>query len=167
MTLMGIIMIAGCAPVISKGVLQQVDSTIRFDSVFQDPEAYQNKSVLWGGVIITTKNLKEGTLLEILQKPLTYGKAPVTGDESGGRFLALYNGYLDAALYTKGREVTLAGTITGRRVQRLDEIDYHYPYLIIKEIHLWEKRSRETQTPPPFFYPFPYRYHYWPYYPYF
>ena len=166
-TLMGFIVIAGCAPVISKSVLQQVDRTIAFDTVFQDPDALKGKSVLLGGVIVSVKNLQEGTLIEVLQKPLDYFKAPLDGDESGGRFLARYDGYLDAAVYSKGRKVTLAGTIMGRRLQRLDEIDYAYPLLLVTEIHLWKETNTEAGASSPFLYPYPYRYHFWRGYPYF
>lgn len=167
MAFMGTILIVGCGPVISKNVLQQIDSTIVFDAVFQDPEAFKDKSVLWGGVIISIKNLKEGTLIEVLQKPLDYFKAPKDGDASGGRFLALYDGYLDAAVYSKGRKITLAGTIIGRRIQRLDEIDYAYPHLLITEIHLWQEINKEVGSSSPLFYPYPYRYYFWHHYPYF
>jgi len=87
---------AGCAPVISKGLRAQVDKEIRFEEVIQNPEAYQGKVVVWGGVIIAAKNLKEGTLIEVLQKPTDIGRRPKDIDHSEGRFLALYDGYLPA-----------------------------------------------------------------------
>ena len=37
-------------------------------------------------------------------------------DKSKGRFLALYKGFLDVAVYRWGREVTIGGKITGKRV---------------------------------------------------
>ncbi|MBW2023760.1 MAG: Slp family lipoprotein [Deltaproteobacteria bacterium] len=37
-------------------------------------------------------------------------------DKSKGRFLALYKGFLDVAIYRRGREVTIGGKIIGKRV---------------------------------------------------
>lgn len=155
---LGLAVMSGCAPVISRGILQQVDPTVTFQRVMKNPDAYQGKIVVWGGVIMSASNLKEGTLIEVLQKPLGFRKRPTEGDESDGRFLALYHGYLDTAIFAKGREVTVAGTILGERTKRLGEIDYHYPLMAIREIHLW-KRYDEPQ--PPYYYPYPYPYGYW------
>jgi len=59
-------------------------------------------------VIIGAKNLKEGTLIEMVRKPADIERRPKDCDESDGRFLALYEGYLDVAIYNRGREVTVA-----------------------------------------------------------
>jgi outer membrane lipoprotein len=62
--------------------------------------------------------------------------------------LALYQGgYLDSEIYAKGRRVTIAGTVQGEKVQMLGEIEYHYPYLIVKEIHLWVERKGVQYEP--------------------
>jgi outer membrane lipoprotein len=153
---------SGCAPVISKGLRAQVDKEIRFEEVIQDPDAYQGKIVLWAGVIIGAKNRKEGTLIEVLEKPTDMVGRPKDVDRSRGRFLALYDGYLEVAIYAQGREVTVAGEITGKRVLPLDEIEYTYPVISVKEIHLWSPKSEDR------FYPYPYwHYHpWWWYYPY-
>ncbi len=160
-----LIFLSACAPVISRDLLQQVDTTIAFKSVFEKPEIYRNKMVLWGGVIVSTRNLKEGTLLEILYKPLGFGNEPEEGDNSEGRFLAISDEYLDSAVYSKDRKVTLAGVVKGRRVQSLDEIEYAYPLIAIKEIYLWPKRSKVDYGPfyyDPYYYdPFPFGYHRW------
>lgn len=142
--LLVIVSVAGCAPVISKNLLQQVDTNVTFESVLENPESYKQKIVVWGGEIISTQNRQEGTVIEVLQKPLQYGHQPTSGDASGGRFLALYDGYLDSAVYSNGREVTVAGMVTGRRTQRLDEIDYVYPLITVKELHLWAELSKEA-----------------------
>jgi outer membrane lipoprotein len=155
--LIAFVFISGCAPVISREISQQIDTSIDFRSVFEKPDNYRNEMVLWGGVIVSTRNLKEGTLIEILQKPLGYGNEPAEGDYSEGRFLALSDGYLDTAVYAKDREVTVAGIVKGQRMQQLDEIQYAYPLLAIKELHLWAERT-EVRPEPYIFYPFPYRY---------
>jgi outer membrane lipoprotein len=52
--------------------------------------------------------------------------------------------------------VTVAGEIKGKRVLPLDEIDYTYPVISVKEIHLWSPKRKDQ------FYPYPY-WHYWHY----
>jgi outer membrane lipoprotein len=146
--------IAGCAQVISKQLREQVAKDLTLSVVLKDPEAYKGETVLWSGVIISSVNLKEGTIIEVLQKPADTRGKPKDVDESEGRFLALYPGYLDVAIYNGGRKVTVAGEVHGKKIQRLGEIDYTYPLISAKEIHLWpvEKEDRV-------YYPCPY----WPY----
>ena len=130
--------LSGCAHVISKGLREKVAPGITFKEVKEDPDAYQGKIVLWGGVIVKSENLKEGTLLEIRQVSLNRWGVLRDRDISEGRFLALYPHFLDSAIYGEGREVTVAGKIQGKEVRLLGEIEYTYPLLLVKEIHLWE-----------------------------
>lgn len=161
-TLALFLFVSGCAPVISKELRSQVARDLTFKEIFNNPEAYKGKVVLLGGVIIGVKNLKEGTLIEVLHKPTDIQGRPKDVDESLGRFLALYDGYLDVAIYAQGREVTLAGEIKGKRVLPLDEIEYTYPVISVKEIHLWPPKRKER-----YYYSYPYwHYPWWWYYPY-
>jgi outer membrane lipoprotein len=155
----------GCAPVISKELREQVDSKISYAVVNQNPSGSLGQMVIWGGVIIGAKNREDGTLLEILQKPCDFEGRPEETDASEGRFLALYDGYLDAAIYTEGREVTIAGRIKGERTLPLGEIEYVYPLISAEEIYLWKEKSKEMHYyyPPPYpaYYPRWYDYPYW------
>jgi len=151
----------GCAPVISKQLREQIAKELTLSEVLKDPQAYKGKIVLWSGVIITSVNLKEGTMIEVLQKPADIQGRPKDVDESEGRFLALYPGYLDVAIYNGGRRVTVAGELKGKKIQRLGEIEYTYPLISAREIHLWpvEKKDRV-------YYPCPYWHYPWWYHPY-
>jgi outer membrane lipoprotein len=133
-------LLSGCVNVVSRGVLKEVDKDITFSALLRSPTAYKGKVVLLGGVIVSTINKPEGTLLEVYETRLYRGE-PVHTDTSEGRFLALYKGYLDSEIYKAGRKVTLAGTVEGEKIQQLGEVAYHYPYLIIKEIRLWPKEK--------------------------
>ena len=154
----------GCAPVISKGLRDQAAKGPTFAEALQNPEAHLDKVVIWGGVIIQSENRKEGTLILVLQKPTDYTGQPWDTDRSGGRFMALYRGFLDGELFSKGRELTVAGTLIGKRVMPLGEISYTYPLVEVKEIHLWQER-REEYLPPPYWYYPPYGPWWW-YHPY-
>ncbi len=151
----------GCAPPISKQLREQISEELTLKVVLKNPDAYKGKTILWSGVIVSSVNLKEGTIIEVLQKPADMQGKPKDVDESEGRFLALYSGYLDVAIYTQERKVTVAGQVQGKKIQPLGEIDYTYPLISAKEIHLWpvEKEQRV-------YYPYPYRHYPWWYGPY-
>ena len=156
--------ITSCAPVISKQLRKQVAKELTLSEVLKAPEAFKGKIVLWSGVIISSVNLKEGTMIEVLQKPTDMQRKPKDVDESDGRFLALYPGYLDVAIYNGGRKVTVAGEIQGKKIQRLGEIDYTYPFISAKEIHLWpvEKKDRVYYPCPSWHYPWWYGPYWYP-----
>ena len=154
---------AACAPVISKDIRDQVARDLSFKQVLQDPEAYKGKLVLWGGVIIKAENQKEGTLIEVLQKPTDREGRPKAIDQSDGRFLALYEGFLDVAIYAREREVTIAGEIKEKRLLPLGDIQYAYPLIRVRQLHLWPAERKERPYP----YPRPYGpYPWWWYHPY-
>jgi len=153
---------SGCMRAISKELRAQVEAEINIDRARKDYKSYEGKMVIWGGVVVKAENLKEGTLLEVVQKPLNSEERPRDVDQSEGRFLALYKGYLDVAIYAEGREVTVAGRLTGIKEKLLGEIDYTYPVVTAQEVYLWPPR-REIE---PYGYPHWYYYPYWWYYPY-
>jgi outer membrane lipoprotein len=154
--LIGLVFVSGCAGVISEGVRNQVNDAVTLKAVRENPKAHIDEMTLWTGEIIGAKNEKEGTLIEILQKPPNLDNRPKPGDTTEGRFLALYKGYLDVAIYKKGRDVTVAGRLKGQRVLPLGEIEYTYPVILVEEIHLWPERTEENY---PHFY---HDHHFWP-----
>ena len=136
--------LSGCAHVISKQVRQEVDPKLTFAELRKDIQAHKGKAVLLGGVIVKTVNKKDGTLVEVYQTQIDGEGRPIKLDVSGGRFLALYKGLLDSEIYRKGRKVTIAGVVQGEKVMRLGELEYHYPYLIIKDLHLWKEEQPQS-----------------------
>ena len=117
--------------------------------------------VLWGGVIIECKNLKEGTRVTLLQKDLNRWGRPKESDENQGRFIVFHTDYLDKAIYRRGWEITVTGEIIGEKVLPIDEIKYTYPVLSPREIHLW--RGVRKAEYPYWRYPWRWNYAYWPY----
>jgi len=141
---------SGCAHVISKDIRNKADPSLTFQKVIQNPIIYKGKTVVWGGEIIETLNQKNGTTeIEVFQIPLDSRDAPKASNASEGRFLILVNKYLDPYLYRKGRRITVAGEILGEKIQPLGEMDYRYPLILSKQIHLWGEY---------YYYPYPYHY---------
>ena len=147
--------VVSCAPVISKQIRDHVKPDLTFREVLNDPERYKDQMVILSGVIIETKNTKEGTLLTVLQRPAGFRGKPKDVDESEGRFLALDIRYLDVNVFAKGRVVTVGGEVQGKRVLPLDEIEYAYPLIYVKEIYLWPVIEKRYYSP---YYPYD---HWW------
>ncbi len=152
-----IVILPGCLP-ISKQLRAEADKTLTFQKVFQDPEAYKGRIVIWGGEIVETINQKDdATLIVVLQRPLDWTEEP-TFKLSGGRFIILVEGYVDPYVFRRGRRITAAGEIQGKKVMRLGELEYPSPLLLSKQLYLWGEY---------YYYPCPYPYHPWRYYGYY
>jgi outer membrane lipoprotein len=113
---------AECSHALSSAVRQQIDTTLSLTQLRTTTEVYKDRIVMLGGDILSTRNLTEGTLLEVLQKPLGAADRPLATDRTEGRFMALCEEYLDPAVYSKGRQVTLAGRVLGARTDTVGEI---------------------------------------------
>lgn len=154
---------ASCAPVISKQVRDQVKPGVTFSAVFRDPEGYKGQMMVLSGVIVSAENTKEGTLLQIVQRPAGFRGQPKDVDTTEGRFLALDSQYLDTYVYTKDREVTVAGEVQGKRTLPLDKTEYTYPLIQVKELYLWPVIEYRNYSPYPYYYRHPFFYYddYW------
>ena len=150
----------GCSHALSSAVRQQIDTTLSLAQLRTAPEVYKDRIVMLGGDILSTRNLTEGTLIEVLQKPLDATDRPLDTDQTAGRFMALCEGYLDPAVYNKGRQVTLAGRVLGARPDTVGEITYVYPLLACLEVYLWPPKP-DYRTVYPYGYWWPWYYPYW------
>ena len=130
-------LVCGCSPPFAQALLEELDRTVTFTELVRDPDRHRGRTVMVGGTIVEVKNLKEGTQVEMLQKPLDGEGRPAMTDESGGRFLIIVPQFLDAAVYHRGRSLTAIGTVDGSKMQLLGEIEYRYPVLTAKQVHLW------------------------------
>lgn len=133
-----LICLSGCGHVISHELRQQAEKGITPEVLFKDPDALKGKTVILGGIIVSSKNTNEGTYIEVLQKPLDYRGRPKVTDITYGRFLIFSESYLDTAVYSAGREIAVAGEILGRQIRPLGEIQYSYLLIKGKELHLIE-----------------------------
>jgi len=138
--LLTIISLFGCANVVSKELRDKAYGEPSASTLFKDADEFKGRIVILGGVIVSSANTKEGTYIEVLQKPLDYRGRPEDTDTSYGRFIIFSEGYLDSAVYSQGREITVAGEVMGRQVRPLGEIQYPYPLIKSKELHLLEPR---------------------------
>lgn len=133
-----VLLMMGCAHVISKDLRAKTDISLTFNQVYQNPNIYKGKWVMWGGEIIEAVNQKDGTTqIEVFQKPLGWRGEPYEMAASEGRFLVFADKYLDSYLFRRGRKITVSGEILGEKVKPIGEMDYRYPLLSGKQIYLW------------------------------
>lgn len=97
--------------------------------------------VLWGGMVIASRNLPDTTEIEVLAYPLDGQQRPQTSRDAQGRILIVHRGYLETADYAAGRLVTALGRFTGTREGRVGEAEYVFPVLEADELYLWPKES--------------------------
>ena len=104
--------------------------------------AVQGKTILWGGMIINSSNLKDQTRLEILAYPLDSSQYPQTDSPPLGRFLLLKDGYLETVDFAPGRLVTVRGPLAGTRSGQVGETGYTYPLVKARDLYLWPRAGR-------------------------
>lgn len=141
-----------CAHVISKEYADISAKDIPFQQLIKKTDAYLNGLFIFGGTIAETKITGKGTEIEVVQTPLDRLGNIIDRDISEGRFIIRTTKYLDPLIYRNGRDVTVAGILTGSRKRLLGEIEYAYPVFDAKEIYLWKEEK---------YYHYPYVYPYW------
>ncbi len=138
--------------------------------VINSPERYLNNQVRWGGTIANVQNLPGETRVEIVARELASNGEPKRLDRSEGRFIAIFNRFLDPAIYAADRSLTVRGQITGTSTKQLGEMDYRYPMVKVEAHYLWPKPVPSYDYYDPYLYDpwYPYRYPYpWYRHPYY
>jgi outer membrane lipoprotein len=144
MTLATALLLAGCATRFDIG---DADPATLPEQAATDPGRVRDKSVAWGGLIVSTRNLADHTQLEILAYPLDARGRPDRDARPGGRFIALHIGYLETADYKEGRLVTVVGTVTETRTGSVGEARYVYPVVKVSRLQLWPTPEQEAAQP--------------------
>jgi outer membrane lipoprotein len=146
----------GCVRAISDETRKLVDPAVTFAALKADPTPYMGRHIMVGGRIAAVKNTGEGGQLEIVQFDIDDSGVPLVNGRSGGRFLAVSVDFLDSMVYKPGRMITLVGEVKGKKSVPLDELDYTYPVLAIRETHLWRMTEYDQLlfTPAPYYDPY-------------
>ena len=112
--------------------------------------------VRWGGEIIKTEPGAQETCFYLLARPLDDEARPTSGNsnEGQGRFVACRAGFYDPEVFSRGREMTVTGTVRGTVSQKVGDYDYAYPRVQADVVYLWPKRSVYDAYPPGYYDPF-------------
>ena len=150
---------------------QPVDVPLTYQELADNTEPYVGRTVVMGGYVLSVENLANTTRVTAVQAPLGSGQKPKSKDLSQGRLILIYSGFLDPEVYTKDRQITVNGILSGSStIARGEKTPFPYLEIQVAEIHLWPV---EKPPPPypymddpwyPFYYPWGWRYHHpwWP-----
>ncbi len=113
--------------------------------VVKDIDSYRDSNVLWGGMLISSTNLKDGTQLEVLAYPLHSSQKPDSGSSPLGRFLVIDNRFLEPVDYAGGRLITVTGKLADTKRGQVGSAQYTYPVINAEQIFLWPKNRGQFE----------------------
>lgn len=159
---------SGCA---TGDSLESTGPRITYAQLKAATETYRGQTITLGGKVLSAKRLKAETRIEILQLPLASSLKPTVDlSASQGRFVATKKEFLDPATIPAGTFVTVTGEVTGSVILPLDETDYTYPVVEIRNLRVWPKEEEPPRIRPyigPSYYWGPYWSPYWRPWPYY
>ena len=124
----------------------QVDRSLTPQSVVAEPELNRGKTVLWGGTILDTLNMKDSTRIEVLAYPLNSSYRPLLESKPLGRFIIQHQGYLEPTTYAQGRVLSVLGKASGSQTGNVGESTYTYAVIDSLQLHLWSPDSMRSRT---------------------
>jgi len=145
LSLLIILLLAACAS-LPEFDTTKVNRQLTPETAKQTPAGAKGQTVLWAGTILSSKNLKTSTRLEVLAYPVDSDGWPDLKAKPSGRFLVNHAGYLETADYAKGRLLSVVGPITGIQKGKLGETEYTYPVIQAEQKYLWPKSSQKRGT---------------------
>jgi len=104
-------------------------------------KAEKGLPVRWGGTIANIHNKADVTILEIVSRPLFRSGRPKHNDVTDGRFMAEISGFLDPAIISAGRDISVIGTIERLDDGSVGEAAYRYPVMKVFDHQFWKKQS--------------------------
>jgi outer membrane lipoprotein len=125
----------------------QVDTRLSAAQLAAAPATHSGARVIWGGVIITTRNQPGYTEMEVLSYPLNSSQRPDTTLGEQGRFLVRHNRYLEAVDYAPGRQLTVKGTFEKVLEGKVGEAPYSFPVVRSDDVYLWPRNGSAPSSP--------------------
>jgi outer membrane lipoprotein len=137
-------LLGSCASKVPQTIRDKPRFELSIPQIQAEPDIYRGYWVRWGGTIASLENQETDTWIEVVSRPLRPWGRPRTSDTSQGRFLARVREFLDPAIYTSGRELTVSGTVDGLVTRSIGEFPYRFPVIDVSVHHLWEPDSPES-----------------------
>ncbi len=124
-----------------------IDTGLSAAKVAAAPAMHSGTPVVWGGVIVATRNLPDYTEMEILSYPLGSAQRPDTRRGEQGRFLVRTPRYLEGVDYAPGRSVTVSGKVARAVAGKVGEAPYTFPVIQTDDIYLWPREGNAPGSP--------------------
>lgn len=157
--------VAVACSVIPASVRNEAISGVPFTRLVENASQYIGQTVIAGGYVVEVRNEPDFSRIIAVQAPLGIGDQPKSKDLSQGRLIVDYQGFLDPEVYTRDREITVAGQLIGSSAIEMDQEKFPYLHLAATEIYLWEKQRPIEPNPYWYYWRYPYPYPYPYYYP--
>ncbi|MFO8156145.1 MAG: Slp family lipoprotein [Pseudomonadota bacterium] len=142
-----LVLLAGCASTVPEPIRTAPTGAPELSEVRAAPEEHRGAPVRWGGMVLGLDHLETGSRVEILARPLETSGRPREGDRSAGRFMARFPGFIDPAVVTPGRAITVVGSLNGTLSRTIDAFEYTYPVVEVTDHHLWAPRMERHEEP--------------------
>lgn len=133
--LLAMVLLAACGQPVFDDKLVTLKLTPQQVSERSTPQA--GEFVIWGGIILDTKNLADGTRIEVLAYPLDRMQQPRVDDTPQGRFLIRESAYLEPVSYAQGRRISVFGKLGANQSGKIGESDYRFPVVEAEKLKLW------------------------------
>lgn len=146
--------LAGCATRAPDAISEPPPRDLSYNDVSGNVDAHRGARVRWGGTIANAENRPDETWLYVVVRPLDNAGRPRPNGFSPGRFIARVKGFLDPAVYTTGRAVTVAGNVAGTATRPIGEYPYRYITVDADTTKLWERIVERPYYRDPYYDPF-------------
>ena len=164
--LLSILLVSACSSHIPPEIRQPLENAPSVAEVREAADQYLAKNIRWGGVIINTENRQASSWVTLLAFPLNDYGEPVTDKPSHGRFIAIFDQFLEPTLYSKDREMTVIGKLLRIETRKVGEFPYPYPIVQVEQFYLWPPEPEPSALDyPPFWWHDPFYDPYYPYHP--
>ena len=138
--------LSACAKPVFDTAELEFERDLMPDEVSAQAGEHDGQQVLWGGMVLDTRNLENSTQIEVLAYPLNRYQRPSLSSRPRGRFIIIQPGYLEAVNYSQGRQVSVLGTLTESRRGKIGATEYDYPVVEVQKLHLWPEGSEPRTT---------------------
>lgn len=132
-------LLGGCVTAFPDDAVRGVDPSITVGVLRAAPDAHVGKRAILGGEILATHPRVGETEIEVLSRHLRNDDSPERSDRSDGRFLVRTAEFLDPAVYSTGRRLTVLGTVVGEEERKIGDLPYRYPVVRSEQIRLWPR----------------------------
>jgi outer membrane lipoprotein len=124
-----------------------VETALTPDQVSVDIDRWRGSGILWGGVVVASRNLAHTSEIEVLAYPLDANQRPKSRSKALGRFVAVVPGYLETMDYGAGRALTVRGTVAAVERRYVGEVGYDYPVVNAEQLYLWPSSAQQEWSP--------------------
>lgn len=160
------LLLAGCASHIPEPIRTPLPGGPSLAEARADPGTFRGSRVRWGGTIAAVHNRPTVTRVEMVARALSSEGEPAREDTTPGRFMAEFRGFVDPAVFSEGRRLTVVGTLGGMAERAIGDYAYRFPVVAVEHHYLWPAQTpRREPYPPPWYHDPWYPYHS-PHYPY-